>query len=115
MGERRLRAVETFAKKILARVLPLTDLEARRWVATENMQRENLSSIEEVDSIVEMLDAELFDFLDYAGFADNSKLRVKYLLGKLNSDRRNETDFFTHKFVGKKISLVSSVTVQLAQ
>ncbi|MFI3120022.1 MAG: DNA N-6-adenine-methyltransferase [Methylococcaceae bacterium] len=109
VGERRLRAVETFAKKILARVLPLTDLEARRWVATENMQRENLSSIEEVDSIVEMLDAELFDFLDYAGFADNSKLRVKYLLGKLNSDRRNETDFFTHKFVGKVESIFSAL------
>ena len=56
-----------------------------------------------------MLDAELFDFLDYAGFADNSKLRVKYLLGKLNSDRRNETDFFTHKFMGKVESIFSAL------
>jgi hypothetical protein len=53
--------------------------------------------------------AELYDFLGYAGFAETSVLRVRFLLGKLDSDRRNGTDFFTHKFMGKTEAIFSAL------
>ena len=42
-GERRLRAVKTFSETILSRVVDVTDLQARRMCAAENMQREDVS------------------------------------------------------------------------
>jgi hypothetical protein len=69
-------------------------------VAAENMQREDLSSVEEVIAIVDLVDAELYDNEEYLGFGDNSTGRVRFLLGKMDSDRRHETDYFAHKFMG---------------
>ena len=49
-GERRWRAVRKFTalKTIQARVLHVNDLQARRLCATENLQRADLTSLEEV-------------------------------------------------------------------
>ncbi len=109
VGERRLKATATFKETITAIVKDYTNLEARRVVAAENMQRDNPSAIEEVEAIIGMVDAELFENAEYVEFADTPQKRVKYLLGKLDSDRRNNTEFFTHKFMGK----IESIFTQL--
>jgi len=109
VGERRLKATATFKETITAIVKDYTNLEARRVVAAENMQRDNPSAIEEVEAIIGMVDAELFKNAEYVEFADTPQKRVKYLLGKLDSDRRNNTEFFTHKFMGK----IESIFTQL--
>ncbi len=103
-GERRWRAVKSFTSMdaIAARVLNVTDIQARRLCATENLQRSDLSAIEEVSALVDIVDTELLEsFPDYSSYGNTSVERVRFVLMKLDSDRRNGTDFFTHKFVGK--------------
>ena len=109
VGERRLRATKTFAKTITAIVKEYTDLEARRVVAAENMQRDNPSAIEEVEAIIGMVDAELYDNEEYVGFGETDVLRVKFLLTKLDSDYKNNTDKFRHKFMSKIESIFSQL------
>jgi len=111
VGERRLKATATFKETITAIVKDYTNLEARRVVAAENMQRDNPSAIEEVEAIIGMVDAELFKNAEYVEFADTPQKRVKYLLGKLDSDRRNNTEFFTHKFMGKIVSYLKTLNM----
>ena len=101
VGERRLKATATFKETITAIVKDYTNLEARRVVAAENMQRDNPSAIEEVEAIIGMVDAELFENAEYVEFADTQQKRVKYLLGKLDSDRRRNTNEMSHKFMGQ--------------
>lgn len=105
-GERRWRAFQlTPLKTIPARVLEVNDLQARRLCATENLQRADLANLEEVMALAELVDASLLldcgDEYAQIGILQEPKWRVKALLSKLDSDRRNGTDFFTHKFVGK--------------
>jgi len=66
-GERRLRAVRDFTemKTIPAQIVKATDLEARRMSAAENLQREDLSAIEMIEAIVEIVDAELIKDIEY--------------------------------------------------
>jgi len=42
-------------------VIDASDLQARRISAAENIQRENLSTIESVEAIVEIIDAHLIE------------------------------------------------------
>ena len=86
-GERRFRAVRDFTemKTIPAQIVKATDLEARRISAAENLQREDLSAIEAIEAIVEIVDAELIEDKEYASMGKNPADRVKTLLGKLNS------------------------------
>lgn len=105
-GERRWRAVKQFTslQTIPARVLDVDDLQARRLCATENLQRADLTSLEEVMALAELVDASLLEFSDeYAPLSNiqEPKWRVKALLTKLESDRKNSTDFFSHKFMAK--------------
>ena len=91
-GERRFRAIRDFTdwKTIPAQIIKADDLKARRISAEENLQREDLSAIEEVEGIVEMVDAELIKDKEYASMGAKPAERVKALLGKLRSMRRNK-------------------------
>jgi len=84
------------------------DLQARRISAAENMQREDLSAIETIEAIVEIVD------IEYLSMGETPAGRVKTLLGKLDSVRRSkelgyevgtQARLTSHKFVGslKKI------------
>ncbi len=61
VGERRLRAIRdcTQMKAIQSQIVHVDDLQARRIIAVENIQREDLSAIETIEAIVEIVDAEL--------------------------------------------------------
>lgn len=109
-GERRWRATRrTQHTNILARVVEATDLQARRMCAAENLQRQDLSAVEEVYAITELIDAELFDTLEYAESGGTPIDRVKWCLGKLDSDYKHETDHFGHKFMSKVESIFDSL------
>ena len=86
-GERRFRAVRDYTemKTIPAQIVKATDLEARRMSAAENLQRQDLSAIEMIEAIVEIVDAELTEDKQYAAMGNNPADRVKALLGKLHS------------------------------
>ncbi len=91
-GERRLRAVREYTelKDIIALIIKANDLEARRISAAENLQREDLSAIEMIEAIVEIVDAELIEDKEYALMSKNPADRVKTLLGKLDSMRSSK-------------------------
>ena len=91
-GERRLLAIRNYTgiKTIQAQVVTVDDLQARRISAAENMQREELSAIETIEAIVEIVDAELIKDTQYAGMAKTSVDRVKTLLAGLDSVRSSQ-------------------------
>ncbi len=72
-------------KTIPAQIFKANDLEARRISADENIQREDLSAIEKIEGIVEIVDAELIEDKEYASMGKKPADRVKALLGKLHS------------------------------
>jgi len=86
-GERRFRAVRDFTemKAIPAQIVKATDLETHRISAAENLQRQDLSAIETIEGIVELVDAELIEDKEYAAMGKKPADRVKALLGKLHS------------------------------
>ena len=86
-GGRRFEAVRDFTKKktILARIIEADDLLARRISAAENIQREDLSAVEMIAAIVEIVDAELIEDTEYASMGKKPVDRVKAMLGKLHS------------------------------
>jgi len=86
-GERRLRAVRDFTEMetIQSQIVIAGDLQARRISAAENMQREDLSAIETIEAIVEIVDAELMEDIQYLSMGKTPADRVKTLLGKLHS------------------------------
>ena len=51
----------------------------------ENLQREDLSAIETIEAVVEIVDAELMEDKEYASMGKKPGDRVKALLGKLHS------------------------------
>jgi len=77
-------------KTIPAQIVKATDLEARRISAAENVQREDLSAIETIEGVVEMVDADLIEDKEYASMGKNPADRVKALLGKLKASRRGK-------------------------
>ena len=84
-GERRWRAFQLAGiASIPARVLEIDDLQARRLCATENLQRADLTALEAVMALTELVDASLlFEFGDeYAsiGNIQEPKWRVRTLL-----------------------------------
>lgn len=101
-GERRWRATQIADQaEILARVVEATDIQARRMCAAENMQRQDLGAVEEVYAITELIDAEMIEDSTYSLSAETPTERVKWLLGKLFSDKINGTDYFINKFINK--------------
>jgi N6-adenosine-specific RNA methylase IME4 len=116
-GERRWRAMQLVpgATTILALIRDVTDIQARRLLASENIQRANLSALEGIEAIAALVDADLLDEATYAALGamvapdlttytalgDTALQRVRQLLVKLDSDRRRGTDHVSHKFVGQ--------------
>ncbi len=92
VGHRRVEAVREYTKMktILARIIKADDLQARRISAAENLQREDLSAVETIEAIVEIVDAELIEDKEYALMGKKPAYRVKALLGKLRSNKRNK-------------------------
>ena len=84
VGHRRVEAVREYTKMktILARIIKVNDLQARRISAAENLQREDLSAVE---AIVKIVDAELIGEKEYANMGKSPADRVKTLLGRLHS------------------------------
>lgn len=85
-------------------MLDVDDLQARRLCATENLQRADLTPLEEVMALTELVDASLLEFsAEYAPLStiQEPKWRVKALLTKLESDRKNSTDYFSGTFSAK--------------
>jgi hypothetical protein len=56
----------------------------------ENLQREDLSVIEAIEAVVEILDVELIEDKAYASMGKSPADRVKSLLGRLDSVRRTQ-------------------------
>jgi len=111
-GERRLRAVRDYTEMntIQAQIVIASDLQVRRISAAENMQREDLSAIETIETIVEIVDAELAEDIEYLSMGKTPAERVKTLLGKLDSMRRGKERGYSvskeimhtsNKFVGR--------------
>ena len=111
-GERRWRAIRDYTEMetVQARIVNVNDLQARRMSAAENLQREDLSAIETIEAVVEIVDAELIEDKEYAVMGKTPADRVKTLLGKIDSVRRSrersfnpakETKQTSHKFVGR--------------
>jgi hypothetical protein len=61
----------------------------RGHTTAENVPREDLSPLEWVEAIAEMVDAELIEDADYAALGETAPMRVRALLVRLDSDRRN--------------------------
>ncbi len=110
-GERRFRAGRDFTEMetIQTQSVIAGDLQARRIAAAENLQREDLSVIETIEAIVEIVDAELMEDIQYLSMGKTPADRVKTLLGKLDSVRRSkelgyeiapQARLTSHKFVG---------------
>jgi hypothetical protein len=70
---------------IQAQIVIAGDLQARRISAAENLQREDLSVIEAIEAIVDIVDAELMEDIQYLSMGKTPADRVKILLGKLHS------------------------------
>ena len=84
----------------------------KQRIAEEERQRADLTSLEEVMALSELVDASLLEFSpEYAPLAviQEPKWRVKALLTKLDSDDKNGTDFFRNKFVPKVIEIFSGL------
>jgi len=75
----------TSIKTIQAQIVKASELQARRISAAENLQRENLSAIDTIEAVVEIVDAELIEDKEYASMGKKPGDRVKALLGKLHS------------------------------
>jgi len=91
-GERRFRAIRDYTdmETIEAKVIEVDDIGAQRLSAIENIQREDLSDFEIIETIVKLVDAELLADLEYASMGHDSVARVKTLLGKLDSVRSSQ-------------------------
>ncbi len=83
----RLRAVRDFTEMetIQAQIVIATNLQARRISAAENMQREDLYAIETIEAIVEIVDAELIEDVEYPSMGRKPVDRVKAVSGRLHS------------------------------
>ncbi len=119
-GERRWRAVRKYTdlKSIEAKVITANDLKALRIAVTENLQREDLSAIETIESTVVLLDTGLIHDKEYASMGREPLDRVKALLGKLDNMRRSkergykvngETEITSHKFMGRVIKIFNNL------
>ena len=89
---------------IQAQIVIAGDLQARRISAAENLQREDLSAIETIEAVVEIVDAdliedaELIEDTEYLSMGKTPGDRVKTLLGKLHSITSSQLKIFRIRF-----------------
>ncbi len=111
-GERRFRAIRNHTDNltIAARIIEVDDIGARRKSAAENLQREDLTVFETIETVVDFVDAELIEDREYASMSKNPVDRMKTLLDRLDSIRRSEQRGYeisdqakmtSHKFMGR--------------
>ena len=120
-GERRWRAVKSAGLDTIPSIVrELTDSQARRLALAENAYRRDLSPVEEASGFLRHTDAELWLDEDYRRLAseavgadeldeEQSQRRARWLLVKLDSDGRHNTDYFANKFIRKIVCVVSPV------
>lgn len=110
-GERRWRAIRSLGEDqaVLARVVEASDNQARRMCAAENLQREDLSPIETVEAIVEMVDAELIEDDEYRGMGQQPVHRVRWLLGRMAADQSNGTEHVINKFINNVVRIFDNL------
>ncbi len=84
----------------------------------ERYQQKNLSAIETIEAIVEIVDAELIEDKEYLSMGDKPADRVKKLLGKIDSVRRSrergfnpakETKQASSRFAGRVEDLFNNL------
>ena len=90
---------------IQALIVEVDDIGARRISAAENLQREDLTVFETIETVVDFVDAELIEDREYASMGKNPVDRMKTLLGKLDSVRRSEEGGYE---VSKQAKLTSN-------
>jgi ParB/RepB/Spo0J family partition protein len=123
-GERRWRAVREYTdlKAIQARVIKASDLKARRMAAAENLQREDLSAIEKVEYIVDIVDSELIEDKEYALMGKEPLDRVKKILGSLHSITNSKSrgshvskksELLLNKFIQQVVKILKNLPKQL--
>jgi len=119
-GERRWRASKLVGlEEILSRIIIVDDFQAREMALAENLQREDLSAIEETWGITKLIDIQLHNTCEeykkicqenYIGcntkgeflWNDQScRERVKFVLMKADSDRRRNTEHLSHNIMGQ--------------
>ncbi len=109
-GERRWRAVKSIPlPTIAADIKDVDDFMARKIVLSENIQREDLTPIEEIHAFADYVDMLMCEDKEYTQIHKPPIERLAWMLMKLDSDYRNETDVFTHKFMCKIEETFSSL------
>jgi len=88
-GERRLRAIKDYTDMtiIQAKIVVVHDLQARRIGAAENLLRQDLSAIESIEAIIEIIDVEMSKEPEYLTVGKTPLERVHKLLSKFDSIR----------------------------
>jgi len=111
-GERRLKAIKecTDMKMIQAKIADVDVLQARQISAAENLLRQDLSALESIEAIIEIINVEMGKDPWYLTVGKTFLERVYKLLSKLDSIRRSkergsvvstsEKDL-SHKFMGQ--------------
>ena len=114
-GERRFRAIRDYtgADTIRAEVCEVDDVTARRRCASENLQRQDLSHIEEVGAIVEMVDAEMIDDDEYRALGDDPEKRVGVLLKNMHAEEKQKSRGVAQEDVGKFTDKVDAIFANL--
>lgn len=88
-GERRFRASVLIPwETITGQIREMTDLEARRICAAENVHRVDLTPIELVEATADLLDSYLIEMESYLNLADTYLDRVYLMLKRLNNEQR---------------------------
>ena len=104
-GERRVQAIRDYTgiKSVPARVVEVSDLQARCIAADENFQREDLTAIETVEAIVNLVDSELIEDKEYASMGKNPADRVKTFARKtrLHEAYHSTEDMMALRFLNK--------------
>lgn len=102
-GERRVRAARLIPGQhdIEAKLVEVDDLTARRMCYAENIQRDDLSQVEEAEAVMLWLDSSMQADVEYASQGKDAVTRVAWLLTKLDSDYKHHTDYFGHRFMSQ--------------
>lgn len=124
-GERRLRATRfNNSVFIRAEIRDVDDTKAREIVLSENIQREDLTPLEQIASFASWVDFRLSQYEDYRDLHVSSQFQFKcphlephlhtlaFLLMKLHSDIVNNTNNFINKFVNKVEKAFASLPVK---
>ncbi len=112
VGERRFRAVRDWTKEtnILARIIEASDQKSCRMGLIENLQREDLCALEEINGIVGLIDITLISDISYLPSEKTPLKRVHGLLASSNivrlrkgcgDDTRSVNDHFGRKLTPK--------------